>query len=66
MSNNPCTTCIVMTVEIELPGDLTDELQDAIVEDLTTDMNMDRLKAVIKRWARWISGENCHVAIDVE
>jgi hypothetical protein len=65
MSCNP-TTCIVMTVEIELPGDLSDELQDAIVEDLTADMNMDRLRAVIKRWVRWISGENCHVAIDVE
>jgi len=59
-------TCIVMTVEIELPGDLSDEFQDAIVDDLTCELNIEQLRKVIKKWARFISGENCHVAIDVE
>jgi hypothetical protein len=66
MSHNASCTCVVITTEIEIPGDLSDELQDAIADDLTCEMNIDRLQKMIKRWARFISGENCHIAIDVE
>ena len=66
MNNSAPSACIVMTVEIEVPGDLSDELQDTIVDDLTHELNLDRLRLLIKRWARAISGEACHIAIDVE
>lgn len=62
----PTATCICMTVEIQLPENLPDVLQDAMVEDLTNEAHVERLKLMIKRWARFIAGENCHVAIDVE
>ncbi len=65
--NNPITPCVVvMTIEIEIPGHLPEELQDAIADDLCAENNLDRLQNLIKRWAGWITGENCHVAIDVE
>ena len=57
---------IVLTVEIQLPGDLSDELQDAIVDDLTYEGNIEILRKKIKNWARTFSGENCHIEIDVE
>lgn len=67
MSNFAVPSCsILLTVEIELPGDLSDEHLDALVEDLTEDGHVERLALLIKRWARFITGENCHVAIDTE
>ena len=60
----PC--CIVMTVEIALPGNLDDELQDAIVDDLTHELHIERLARLIQHWARLIAGEHCHISIDVE
>ncbi len=60
----PCV--ILLSIEIEIPEDLSDELQDAVVDDLTSENNIDELQRRIKRWARTISGEICHVAIDVE
>jgi hypothetical protein len=55
-----------MSVEIEIPNDLSDEMQDALVEDLTYEAHIDRLQNLIKKWARFITGEACHVSIDVE
>ncbi len=66
MTDYPPSSVVLMTVEIEIPGDLSDELVDAMVEDLTCDLHLERLQAIIKRWARFITGEACHVAIDVE
>ncbi len=64
MPTNLCV--IVLTVEVELPSNLSEELQETIVDDLTGEYNLETLRKGIKRWARVISGENCHVAVDVE
>ncbi len=59
--------CVMyLTVEIEIPSDLSEELQETIVEDLSHEYNLETLKKGVKRWARTISGENCHVSIEVE
>jgi hypothetical protein len=63
---SPCSTCVVLTIEIELPQDLSDELIDEMTEDLTNELNLDRLRKAIKSWARFYTGEVCHVALDVE
>lgn len=60
------STCFVLTVEIELPDDVSQEYQDAMVEDLTYEPHLERLENVVKRWVRWITGENCHIEITVE
>ncbi len=57
---------VLMSIEIEIPEYLSDELQDAVVDDITEEMNIERLMLMIKHWARKLTGENCHVAIDVE
>jgi hypothetical protein len=66
MNYDMAPTVVVMSVEIEIPNDLSDEQQDAIVDDLTTDSHLERLERLIKKWARFISGESCRVSIDVE
>ena len=58
--------CMILTVEIELPDDISEELQDTIVDDLSCEGNIEILRKKIKSWARTFSGENCHVEIDVE
>ncbi len=58
------STRFILTVEIELPEDVSDEYQDALVEDMTYDPNIDRLKAPIKHWVRLLTGESCHVTVD--
>ncbi len=60
----PCV--ILYSVEVELPSNLPDELLDAIAGDLTSENCLDELRKRIKQWARTVSGEICHVAIDVE
>ncbi len=55
---------LTFSIEIELPGDVSDEYLDAMVEDLTHDLHTDRLRNWIKRWVRLITGESCHIAID--
>jgi hypothetical protein len=55
---------LTFSIEIELPDDVSDEYLDAMVEDLTHDQHIDRLKSLIKHWARLITGEACHIAID--
>ncbi len=59
-------TCLNLSVEIELPDDVSDEYQDAVVEDLTYEPHMDRLRNKIKQWVRLMTGENCHVEITVD
>ncbi len=66
MNDNSAPCVVVMTIEIEIPNDLSNKLQDAIVDDLTYEGHLDKLEKLIQRWARFISGEACHVAIDVE
>lgn len=66
MSDTAPSTSIVLTVEIEFPEALSDEYQDALVEDLTYEPHLDRLRLLIKKWARFISSENCHVSLEVE
>ena len=66
MNDNSAPIVVLMSIEIEIPNDLPDELQDVIVDDLTCDHNIDLLQRLIKKWTRFISGEACHVAIDVE
>jgi hypothetical protein len=66
MNDNAPSTVVLMSIEIEIPNDLSEELQDALVEDLTYEDHINRLSNLIQKWARFISGEACHVSIDVE
>ena len=66
MNGCPPSASVVMTILIDLPGDLPEQLQDVIVDDLTYESHIERLKLIIKQWSRFISGVNCHIAIDVE
>jgi len=50
MNNLSAPCVVVITIEIEIPNDLPDELQDAIVDDLTYEGHLDRLQNMIKRW----------------
>lgn len=62
-----CAPCfVVLTIEIELPSNLTDELQDVMADDLTNELNLEQLKAAVKKWVRLYTGEACHVVLDVE
>ncbi len=60
------STCLLLFVEIELPDDVSEEYQDAIVEDLTYEPHMERLENGIKRWVRFLTGEACHITITVD
>ncbi len=60
------STCLILSVEIELPDDVTEEYQDAMVEDLTYEKHLERLENGIKRWVRFITGEACYVTITVD
>lgn len=60
------SNCLMLTVEIELPDDVSDEYQDAIVDDLTYEPHLERLENGIRRWVRFISGEACHISITVD
>ncbi len=55
-----------LSVEIELPDDVSEEYQDAVVEDLTYEPHITRLRNLIKQWARLMTGENCHIEITVD
>lgn len=66
MRDNSVPCVVVMTIEIEIPGSLPDDLQDAMVDDLADEGHLDRLQNIIKRWARFITGVACYVGIDVE
>ncbi len=60
------STCLIMSIEIELPDDVSEEYQDAIVDDLTYEPHIERLENLIKRWIRFITGEACHVTVTVD
>lgn len=66
MNDNAAPCVMVLSVEIEIPNDLSDDLQDAVVDDLSYDGHLERLETLIRKWARFISGENCRVTVDVE
>ena len=51
------STCMRLSVEIELPDDVSDEYLDAMVQDLTYEPHQERLERVIYRWVRFITGE---------
>lgn len=56
---------ITMSVEIALP-DEDEEVQDAIVDDLSHEENLLRLRKTIAQWARLISGSSVHVEVTVD
>ncbi len=60
------TNCILLTVEIELPGDIPEELQDEVADFITDELNIERLQAILKHWVHRAVGIHCHLAIDVE
>ncbi len=55
-----------LSVEIEIPEDISDEMQDTLIEDLIYEQHVERLKLMVKKWARSITGENCHIAVTVD
>ncbi len=59
------STYLLLSVEIELPDDVSDEYQDAIVEDLTYEPHIERLENGIQRWVRFITGEACDITVTV-
>ena len=60
------STIFVLSVEIELPDDVSEEYQDAMVEDLTYEPHIERLENMIQRWVRFVTGEGCIVEVTVE
>jgi len=60
------STRFTLSVEIELPDDVSDEYQDAMVEDLSYEPHILRLRNLIKQWVRLITNERCHVEITVD
>ncbi len=66
MTKTPPNPVVLLTVEIEIPGGLEDELVDALVDDLAYETHLERLQNLIKRWAGFVTGQPCHVSIDVE
>lgn len=60
------SNCFNLSVEIELPEGIAEDYQETVIEDLNYELHLIRLRGLIKRWARQITGENCHVEITVD
>ena len=58
-------TLFYLSVEIELPDDVSDEYQDAMVDDLSYDPHIERLERLIKKWVRLVTGESCHISVKI-
>lgn len=57
---------ISLSVEVEVADADSEELEDALAEDLVGENNLAHLKLIIMRWARTVVGLPAHVEITVD